>query len=120
VRATVPEVLRDLAEQLRMTTPAQWQRERLVFALGLATMACLSWGFVEPYWVEVTEHRIASPKLRPDTRIRVVHLSDIHSDAKEQLEPKIVAIVAKLRPDLILFTGDAMNEAEGLQSFALP
>jgi uncharacterized protein len=104
-------------EQLRMPTPAQSWRERVLFALALFPLLCVAWGFVEPNWIEVTEHRIISPKLRAKTRIRVVHLSDIHSEASAHIEPQVVARVADLKPDLILFTGDALNEEAGVPVF---
>jgi hypothetical protein len=46
-----------------------------------------------------------------------VHVSDLHSEAKVNNEARVVAIVASLKPDLIVFTGDALNEAKGLQTF---
>lgn len=110
-------VQRELSEQLYALTPLQKWRERLLFALGSFMLLCVAWGFVEPNWIEVSEHRIASAKLLARTSIKVVLLSDIHSEANAHIEPELVARVASLKPDLILFTGDAINEEAGLRVF---
>jgi predicted MPP superfamily phosphohydrolase len=49
--------------------------------------------------------------------VRIVHLSDIHSDPAPLLEERLPAVVAGLRPDLIVFTGDAINAPAGLPVF---
>ena len=97
-----------------------WAR-RIVLPLAGLTVACMAYGyFVEPYWLEATEVHIASGKLAAAARpIRVVHLSDLHCDAKVRLEEKIPPIVAGLSPDLIVFTGDAVNSMEGVGNFRL-
>ncbi len=46
-----------------------------------------------------------------------MHLSDFHSEAFPRLEDIIPAVIADLRPDLIVFTGDAINCPEGLPVF---
>jgi uncharacterized protein len=106
-----------LSEQLRGSRSWQRWRERSLYALGVAAIGCVGWGFVEPNWVQITEHRVTSPKLLPGSSIRVIHLSDLHSEAKVHVEPEVVSKVAELRPDLIVFTGDAINEERGLPVF---
>jgi predicted MPP superfamily phosphohydrolase len=80
---------------------------------------CVAYGyFVEPYWPEVTHVRIASTRLRPSAQpIRVVLLSDLHSDPKPRLEDRLPALVAAERPDLIVYTGDSINSIEALPVF---
>ena len=95
-----------------------WAR-RIVLPLAGLTVACMAYGyFIEPHWLEVTEVRIASPKLAAAARpIRLVHISDLHCDPKVRLEEKIPRVVAGLSPDLIVFAGDAVNSMEGLGNF---
>ncbi len=97
---------------------AVWSR-RVVLVLAALGTVCIAYGFfVEPYWPEVTHVRIASPNLDVGARpIRIVHLSDIHSDPKARLEGRLPALVAAERPDLIVFTGDSLNSPDGLPIF---
>jgi predicted MPP superfamily phosphohydrolase len=90
--------------------------ERLSLALAAAGLLCFAYGyFVEPYWPEVTHVRVESPKLRGAQRpVRVVHISDLHCDPEPRLEGRLPAIIAAERPDLIVFTGDAINSPAGL------
>jgi predicted MPP superfamily phosphohydrolase len=46
-----------------------------------------------------------------------VHISDIHSDSTRRLEGRIPGIIAAQKPDLIVFTGDAVNSPGGLPHF---
>jgi uncharacterized protein len=95
---------------------------RLRFVLlGLVVFGalCVAYGaFVEPYWPEVTHVRIASPRLPPGTApIRVVLLSDVHSDPKPRLEERLPDLVAAQHPDLIVYVGDSINTPRALPVF---
>lgn len=92
---------------------------RLVWFLAVFGAFCMAYGYwVEPYWPEVRRVRLSFAKLRGATRpVRLVHISDIHSDAKVRLEERLPGIIAGLNPDLIVFTGDAVNSPEGLPIF---
>jgi uncharacterized protein len=89
--------------------------------LGLAalgTLAVLYARFVEPRWIEVTSTRVPTSRLPVGHRgVRIVHLSDLHSDSAPRAEKRLPATVASLEPDLILFTGDAANTPAGLSVF---
>jgi predicted MPP superfamily phosphohydrolase len=84
---------------------------KVVLTLAGLGILCFLYGrFVEPRWVEVTETRVPTARLPAGHRgVRIVHLSDIHSDPSPLLEPRLPELVAAQRPDLIVFTGDAMN-----------
>ncbi len=101
-----------------LTRKQRWLRNG-VFALAVAGLLCFAYGyFIEPYWVEITYQQIPTAKLAAGSRkIRLVHISDLHSDPKARLEPKLPDLIAKESPDLILFTGDALNSTEGLLVF---
>ena len=84
-------------------------------ALGLI---CIAYGyFIEPYRLTTTPIEIQTSKLRINSRIRIVQLSDLHSDPKPRLEPEIPNVVAALKPDVIVFTGDSINSPDGLPVF---
>lgn len=93
---------------------SKFRRVMLCFALlGLLCMGYAHW--IEPYWIEVTRVKLASPKLTSATRpIRLAHLSDLHCDPVERVENKLIAILKQEQPDLIVFTGDTMNRADSL------
>jgi predicted MPP superfamily phosphohydrolase len=94
-----------------------WSRTAL--GLAAAGVACMLYGrFVEPRWIEVTQTRVPTARLPAGHRgVRIVHLSDIHSDAAPLVETRLPAIVAELKPDLIVFTGDAANDEDGVPVF---
>ena len=89
---------------------------RLVMGLAGLGILCIAYGYyVEPYWVQVTHSRITSTRLPKGTRpLRIVHLSDLHCDPRRRVENELPDIVAAERPDLIVFSGDAINSPEGL------
>jgi predicted MPP superfamily phosphohydrolase len=92
-----------------------WFR-RAVLGLAVVGLGCMAYGyFLEPYWPEITHVPITSPKLRGASRpIRIVHISDLHSDPKPRLEERLPALIADQKPDLIAFTGDAINSPAAL------
>lgn len=80
-------------------------------ALAAGGLLCLAYGyFVEPYWRQVRHVRLQTTKLRLGARaIRIVQISDIHSDPRPRLEQRLPQLVAATRPDIIVFTGDMLN-----------
>jgi len=94
-----------------------WVR-RVIFGLALLGIALAAEAFVEPYWLEVTHVRIACPKLHKGSRtVRIAQVSDLHCDTKPRLEERLPGIIASQKPDIIVFTGDAINVPEGLPIF---
>jgi uncharacterized protein len=92
---------------------------RVVLAVAGVGILCGLYGrFLEPRWVEVTTTRVPTSRLPAGHRgVRIVHLSDIHSDPSQRVEERLPAIVAAARPDLVVFTGDAANSADGVPVF---
>jgi predicted MPP superfamily phosphohydrolase len=92
---------------------------RVVLAAAAAGVACMLYGrLAEPRWIEVTRTRISTPRLQSGHRgVRIVHLSDIHSDPAPLVEERLPAIVADLHPDLVVFTGDCANSESGVAVF---
>ncbi len=79
-------------------------------ALGLVLVGVDAF-FVEPRWLEVTEHRIESEKVRE--RVRIVVLADLQTDDPGEWERSVLARAAELRPDLVLLPGDYVQLREG-------
>jgi len=95
-----------------------WLR-RAVLAVAAAGVLCMAYGyFIEPRWVEVTRVRVVSARLRGASRpVRIVQVSDFHCEAYAGLAEDVPEIVAGLEPDVIVFTGDSLNDREGLGRF---
>jgi uncharacterized protein len=96
----------------------RWYR-RIVLTLAAMGLVCMAYGrFIEPNWLEVTHVEIKSQKIPSGTfPLRIVQISDTHSNAKPLLEPRLPRVIAALKPDLIFFTGDAANEQAGVPVF---
>jgi hypothetical protein len=101
---------RPLPRRLRLVRNAVW-------ALALLGGLCILYSFLEPYRLTVEYLRLASDNLPPGRGIRIVQISDLHSDSRPRLERKIVETVARLEPEVIVFTGDAANSPEGIPVF---
>lgn len=65
---------------------------------------------VEPFRLQVRGVGISSPKLaNPGTPLRIVQLSDLHVERTTPRERALPQLVAGLKPDLVLLTGDYLN-----------
>lgn len=63
--------------------------------------------FVEPNWIEVKKITLRSDKFTPTlNKLKIVQISDLHVEGIGYREKKLVAIVNRLKPDIILITGD--------------
>lgn len=121
VRLLVFELLYRKKEPRPRFWPVGGVRAERWLSRGLAAafvcgLGCIIYGFlIEPTNIEVTKLVLTSDKIRPETeRIRLVHISDLHSEAKALNEERTVEIVNKLEPDLILITGDFINDEEAV------
>jgi hypothetical protein len=82
--------------------------------LAAAGFACLGYArFIEPTWIEVSMITIPTPKLK-EASIRIVQISDLHCDTKPRNEPRLASIVNDLKPDIVVATGDYLNDASAL------
>jgi hypothetical protein len=97
---------------------ARWTR-RVVLALAAAEVLCFLYASrVEPYCLSVTRVPLCSGKLPAGSGpLRIVQISDLHCEAQPRLENRLPDAIAALRPDVIVFTGDAVNVPAGLPVF---
>ncbi len=96
----------------------RWMYRIVMGLAGLGILCGLYARLVEPYWLDVTHVSITSHKLPAGTRpIRIVHISDLHSDPAPRLEERLPHVIAEQDPDIIVFTGDALNSEDGLPVF---
>lgn len=86
----------------------------VLHSLAALGVACLLYGlFVEPFWVEVNTMTVHTPKLK-HASFRIVQISDLHCDTMPRNEEEMVRTVNALKPDLIVATGDYLNDRGGI------
>ncbi|MFC1521810.1 metallophosphoesterase [Elusimicrobiota bacterium] len=84
----------------------------VVFFLGAL---CILYGrFIEPGWIEVKTIGLESAKIDPTSAsIKIAHLSDFHFDERALNAEKIIQLVNKQEPDIVVITGDYFNDTSG-------
>ncbi len=94
-----------------------------VLTIGILELFCFLYAWqVEPYRLERSYVTVESAKLRAGERLRIVHLSDLHIDGHQRLPSGLAEAVDRERPELVLLTGDYLNNsspeaAQALQEF---
>jgi predicted MPP superfamily phosphohydrolase len=80
--------------------------------VGGGLFGTLIYGFGNKYSYQVKRHRLTYPNLPVSFRgLKIVHISDIHSGSftNKKAVQKGVEKIMKEKPDLIVFTGDLVN-----------
>jgi uncharacterized protein len=91
---------------------------RCVYALALLGLLCVAYAhWLEPRWLRTTQVHLSTMSLPSGTSVRIVHLSDLHSEATPLLEPRLPALIRAQHPDLIVFTGDMANNSMGIPTW---
>ena len=70
----------------------------------------------EPHAFELREVLVPVSKLPAGREVRLVHLSDLHIRSFGEYEQKVAAAVNALAPDLIVLTGDYLEEGRHINS----
>jgi len=82
---------------------------------GLALAAAgVEAAVLEPRRLAVTRHRLGRGDGDGESNLAIVQVSDLHLRTVGGLEEKIAETVTDLRPDLVVFTGDMIHDAEAL------
>ncbi len=109
-----------LYRKIRKKDTKKYLTSRYAVALHIIAgfgIICVMYGyFLEPYWPEINTISIKTDKLK-NTSFRVVQISDMHCDKKVRLEENLPNIINGLSPDIIVFTGDALNNEKALPLF---
>jgi hypothetical protein len=85
-----------------------WTRVGQAFA-ALCGVGLLVLGyalFIEPAWIEVRHVKIAAPLEAP---IKIAHLSDLHTRGLGRVERRLLELLDREQPDLIVITGDSLS-----------
>ncbi len=65
--------------------------------------------WIEPHQIQVTRQNLSTPKLKSGSRLRILHLGDLHIERITRREKQLNDEISRLQPDLILFSGDVLN-----------
>lgn len=85
--------------------------KKRLLAVLLAILTLLAWGFFgSKYALELSNYVLSSPKLTAP--IRVVQLTDLHNSEFGKNNERLVRMIQKQSPDVILLTGDMLNGDE--------
>jgi len=117
VRALGRLVLRRLAPARlpRFAAGAQSPGAFVSAAVTLTLIVAALWArLVEPRWLRV-EH-LTLPMAQVHQPIRLVLISDLHSDARFDLDAEVAATVNDLHADIVLYAGDTLNASSRLNS----
>jgi predicted MPP superfamily phosphohydrolase len=86
----------------------------VLHVLAVAGILCMLYGyFIEPNWVEVNRMTLHTPKLK-SAGFRIVQISDLHCDTTPRNEEKAARLINALQPDIVVATGDYLNNPAGL------
>lgn len=79
-------------------------RLRLVLA-ALAVACAIDALWIEPNWIEVTRYSIPAEVSAP---LKIAHLSDLHTREVGFRERRLLALLEREKPDVIVITGDTI------------
>jgi uncharacterized protein len=101
------------APLLLLGTTILWRKTRKIPACGCTVVAVGLVGvagyafLVEPFWLDVTHYRCASPKIKRPARIVV--LADLQTDHFGDYEQHVFEEALAQKPDIILLAGDYLQ-----------
>lgn len=108
VRGFLGALLATLARSALAAGP-EWLLLDLMLQAGLSALAIYA-TWVEPFRLGLTEIALNSPRLgHPGRPIRLLHLADLHLERITLRERQLLALMERIQPDLIVFTGDVLN-----------
>lgn len=72
--------------------------------------------YIEPNWIQITKVAVPADRATPSLKaLKIVHLSDLQVRDIGPREKKLARIMYRLNPDIILITGDFIDDEEGLE-----
>jgi len=75
--------------------------------------------YIEPNWITVSHISVKSPYFNPELKnIKIVQVSDLHITEVGLREERFIKAVNALKPDLLIITGDFVNNKKGFRPCA--
>ncbi|MBC7872186.1 MAG: metallophosphoesterase [Chitinophagaceae bacterium] len=78
------------------------------FSIALSLLAFYA-TWIEPFNLGVTYEQLITDKWPIGTKIRLLHIGDIHIERITRRELKLNQLIKELQPDIIVFSGDFVN-----------
>ncbi len=107
-----------MTEQPESPPPARRLTRRAFLGgagLALGALAAVRGWYWEPRNVRVEEFVLPLAKLPPGRELRIVQLSDLHLQKLTGYFERVAALANGLAPDLLLLTGDYLEQARNLK-----
>ena len=76
----------------------------IYFLIAVALILIYAFCYYQNNKIDITEHTVFSNEIR--SSVKLIHLSDLHSKPFH----KVIEITAKSKPDIIMITGDFIND----------
>lgn len=100
----------------RPQKPSRWAK--VSFTLVGLGACCFGYAlFIEADWLELTRVTIETARWPAGKKLRVAHISDLHVDGQTRSLSRLAQLVREEQIDLLVFTGDSLNTAEGAPLF---
>jgi predicted MPP superfamily phosphohydrolase len=100
-----------------LTRGSRWLAVGSLSLLGSGAL-CFGYGlFIEADWLEVTRLTVGTAKWTAGKRLRIAHLSDLHMDRESRAVSHLAAVLKDEAVDLLVFAGDAINQADAAPLF---
>lgn len=102
---------------LRKKAGSRWF-PALSFSLLGVGLGCFGYAlFIEADWLELTRLTVETSKWPAGKVLRIAHVSDLHVDRQTRAMSRLSEVLRDEKVDLIVFTGDALNQAESAPLF---
>ncbi|MDO5411190.1 MAG: metallophosphoesterase [Lachnospiraceae bacterium] len=89
----------------------RWMKRLLtLLALLGAAAAVVYFGLWENNWLQVTHYAMESERIQQT--VRIVQLTDLHNHEFGEKNEKLLELIRREKPDLIVITGDCLNASE--------
>lgn len=75
----------------------------------IGTLLVIYGFWIEPHRIKVTRQTLATTKLKSGTKVKILHLGDLHLERITAREKQLNRLITELDADLILFSGDFLN-----------